>query len=151
MESIRLSVHLFVCPCVWFCMDDISSTVQPCNLVWWCIIMNKNWFTIFIVKVTVKAYITKMGLFLHLLNFRSVCNQTWFDSQCVLWKNWMTAFKVKVAVKAQNVSECLSGYLLNHRTFCCQTCYDYAASKARVSFRKIGSLSSMSRSQQKLI
>ena len=40
----------------------------------------KNWFTIFSVKVTVRAYIIKIWLFLlYLLNCWSVCNQTWFD------------------------------------------------------------------------
>ena len=56
------------------------------NLVWWCIIMRrcvlqKNWFTIFNVKVTVRAYIIKILLFLlYLLNCWSVCNQTWCGS-----------------------------------------------------------------------
>ena len=51
------------------------------NLVWWCIVMRrcmmwKNWFTIFNVKVTAKAYIIK--IWLYRLNCWSVCNQTWF-------------------------------------------------------------------------
>ena len=56
------------------------------NLVWWCIIlrwgvMQKNWFTVFNVKVTARAYIIKIWLFvLYLLNCWSVCNQTWFGS-----------------------------------------------------------------------
>ena len=56
------------------------------NLVWWCIItrrcvMGKNWFIIFSVKVTARAYLIKIWLFLlYLLNCWSVCNQTWFDS-----------------------------------------------------------------------
>ena len=43
--------------------------------------MRKNWFTIFNVKVTVRAYIIKIWLFsLYLLSWWSVCNQTWFYS-----------------------------------------------------------------------
>ena len=43
-------------------------------------VMKKNWFTIFNVKVTARAYITKIWLFLLcLLNFWSVCRQTWFN------------------------------------------------------------------------
>ena len=36
-------IRLSICPCVRFCPDDISWTVQPflINLVWWCIIMRK--------------------------------------------------------------------------------------------------------------
>ena len=55
------------------------------NLVWWCSIMSqsviqkKNWFTVFHVKVTARAYIIRMWLFLlYLLNCWSVCNQTFF-------------------------------------------------------------------------
>ena len=44
-------------------------------------VLRKDWFTMFNVEVTVKAYITKIWLFLlHLLNCWSVCNQTGFDS-----------------------------------------------------------------------
>ena len=56
------------------------------NLVWLCSIISqnvlqKNWFTVFNVKVTARAYIIKILLFLlYLLNCWSVCNQTWFDS-----------------------------------------------------------------------
>ena len=43
--------------------------------------MQKNWFAVFSVKVTARAYIIKILLFLlYLLNCWSVCNQTWFDS-----------------------------------------------------------------------
>ena len=56
------------------------------NLIWWCIIMRqcvmqKNCFIIFNFKVTARAYIIKIWLFLlNLLNCWSVCNKTWFDS-----------------------------------------------------------------------
>ena len=56
------------------------------NLVWLFSIisqsvMQNKWFTVFSVKVTVRAYIIKTWLFLlYLLNCWSVCNQTWFDS-----------------------------------------------------------------------
>ena len=41
----------------------------------------KKWLAAFNVKVTARAYIIKMWLFLHyLLNCWSICNQTWFGS-----------------------------------------------------------------------
>ena len=58
-----------------------------------------------------------------ILNRRSACNQTWFDStpvisRSVLWNNWIDLFKVRVRGEAQSVSDCSSGwYLLNRRTF----------------------------------
>ena len=90
----------------------ISSEPQDIllpNLVWLCSVisqnvMQKNWFTVFSVKVTVRAYIIKIWLFLlYLLKCWSVCNQTWFDSTAswasfVLWKNGITAVKVKMLV-----------------------------------------------------
>ena len=64
--------------------------------------------------------------------------------ECSVEKNGITAFEVKVTVKVQNVSECLSGRdLLNHRIFCYQTWYGNTASLAKVSCRKIGSISSI--------
>ena len=43
--------------------------------------MQKNWFTILNVMVTVRVYIIKVWLFLLcLVNCWSVCNQTWFDN-----------------------------------------------------------------------
>ena len=84
-QRFKMSVNVFP--------DDIfffPPCVQPFflipNLVWWCIIMSqcvmqKNWFTIFNVKVTARIYIIKIWLYLlYLLNCWSVCNQTWFDS-----------------------------------------------------------------------
>ena len=80
-----------LCLSVWLCPLSISWTTQPCsfflpNLVWCCVlmrrcVMRKKWFPIFNVKVTVRAYIIKIWLFLLcLLNCCSVCNQTWFNS-----------------------------------------------------------------------
>ena len=44
-------------------------------------VMQKNRFIVFNVKVTARAYIIKIWLFLlYLLNYLSVCHQTWFDS-----------------------------------------------------------------------
>ena len=66
-------VWMIFSPCVSLCLLNISLTAQPfflifflvSNLVWWCIIMrqrvlHKNWFTIFNVKVTARAYIIKI-------------------------------------------------------------------------------------------
>ena len=67
----------------------ISSELQIIlfpNSVWlWSImsqsVKQKNWFSVFNVKVTMRAYTTEIRLFLLcLLNCWSVCNQTWFDS-----------------------------------------------------------------------
>ena len=78
-------------------------------------VMQKNWFTVFIVKVTARAYLIKIWLFLlYLLNCWSICYQTWFDSTAslagvsILWRKYITAFKVRVTVKVQNASECVS-------------------------------------------
>ena len=117
------------------------------NLVWSCSIISqsviqKNWFTVFDVKVTASAYTIKIWLFLlYVLNCWSVWTKLGLIVQhyklAVLWKNRMTAFKVKVTAKVQNVSECLSGwYLLNRRSCWCQTWYGNAASWARVWYRK---------------
>ena len=64
-------------------------------------------FIVFNVKVTARAYIIKILLFLlYLLNSLSVCNQTVFSiiSWSVLWKNGIAAFKVKDTANVYNVS-----------------------------------------------
>ena len=46
--------------------------------------MQKKWFTVFNIKVTARAYVIKIWLFLlYLLKCWSVCNQTWFDSTAI--------------------------------------------------------------------
>ena len=107
---------------VWMISSEPQNILSP-NLVWLCsimiqIVVQKNWFSIFNVKVTARAYIIQIWLFvLYLLNCWLQPNLIWYysiTSQSVQWKNWITAFKVKVTAKVQNVSECLSGwYLLN--------------------------------------
>ena len=106
-------------------LSELLIPWQP-NLVWWYIIISqsatqKNWFIVFYVKVTVRAYIIKIWLFLlYLLNCWSVCN----------------------------VDECFSGwYLLNHRTFCDQIWYGDAASWARVMWKILLLLLLLSRSR----
>ena len=110
------------------------------NLVWryiimrQCVMLQKNWFTIFNVKVTARAYIIVIWLFLlYTLSCWSFATSlVWqysITSRSVVWKNGITAFMVEVTAEVQNVSEYLSGqYLLNHRTFCYQTWFGYAAS-----------------------
>ena len=69
-------------------------------------------------------------------------------SQSVLWRNWIVVFKVQIIAKLQNVNECLPRqYLLNRCTFYHLTLYGDTSSWARMSFKKIGLLSSRSRSQ----
>ena len=80
--------RLSFCPYVWFCPDDISWSIQPFltklgMVVYYyeAIVIQKNCFTNLNVKVTVRAYIIKIWLYLlYLLNCWSICNQTLFDS-----------------------------------------------------------------------
>ena len=68
----------------------IPSVILLLNVVWLCSIMSQsdmqeNWFTVFNVKVTARAYIIKIWLFLlYLKNDWSIWNQTWFGST-TLW------------------------------------------------------------------
>ena len=82
--------RLCVCPCVWILSGQYLLNYSLCckllpNLVWWYIVMvwnvmQKNWFAISKVKVTARAYVIKVWLFLlYPLNFWSACNQIWFD------------------------------------------------------------------------
>ena len=72
------------------------------NLVWLCSIisqsvMQKNWFTVFNVKVTARTYM-KFGL---------IVQQ--YKQECPVQKNGITTLKVKVTAKVQNVNKYLSG------------------------------------------
>ena len=80
------------CVCLSMCMcPDFVQTISPehfsllqPNLLWCCIIMRwsvlrKNWFGIFKIKFTSRAYMIKIWLFtLYLLDLWSICNQTSF-------------------------------------------------------------------------
>ena len=88
--------------------------------------MQKNWFIVFNVKVTLSGYIIKIRLFLlYLLNSWSVWNS--IVSWSVLLKNGITVFKDKVTVKVQNVTISKFGMVMQHHElechaeFCC--CY----------------------------
>ena len=82
-------ITLSICLSVRFCQiisPELPHRFEP-NLVLWCIIRSqivsqkKNWFPIVNVKVTVRAYIIKIWLFLlYLPNCWSGCNQTRFGS-----------------------------------------------------------------------
>ena len=65
----------------------------------------------------------------------------------ILWRNWIVVSKVKVTAKFQNGNECLSRYFLNHWYFYYQTWYGDVSLWARSSVKRIGLLSSRSRSQ----
>ena len=88
LDLLRLSFRPSVCPRVRVCPDDISWTARPFLTELGMVVyyresefMQKNWFTIVIVKVTARAYMINIWLFLlYLLNCWSVCNQTWFCS-----------------------------------------------------------------------
>ena len=69
----KMSVNVFlddvfsVCPIISVHYLLNHSTIFLPNWIWWCIIMKqcimqKNWFTIFSVKVTARAYIIKIWL-----------------------------------------------------------------------------------------
>ena len=71
---------------------------------------------------------------------------------CLVKKLDYLEHQVKVSAKVQYVNMCLSTqYLLNQQKMCCLTWYCNVLSWARVSCKKIGLLSSRSRSQQGLI
>ena len=106
------------------------------NLVWLCSIViqnvvQKNWFTVFSVKVTARTFIIKIWLFL--LYFWTA---DWFATklglivqyhkpECPVEK-WITAFKVKVTAKVHFVTK--FGLVMQHHepkscgTFC-YCCY----------------------------
>ena len=109
-------------------------------------VMQKNWFSVFNVKITARSSIIKIWLFLlYLLTCWSACNQTWFDSTALkarvsCWKIGLLhsgsrsqqRFKMSVNVCPDDVlSMCpivSTQYLLNHSTIFYQTWYGYAAS-----------------------
>ena len=81
-------ITLSICLSVRFCQiisPELPHRFEP-NLVLWCIIMRwramqKDWITIFKVKVTARAYIFKIWLFWQcLLNCLPVCNQIWYNN-----------------------------------------------------------------------
>ena len=115
----------------------------------------KNWLAVFKVRVTARAYIVRIWLFLlHLLHCWPFCSQSWFDGafshagvSCE--KKRISVFKVKppkVTVKIQNVHACLTGqHLLNLLLpNLVQWCVIMNQSE------KTGLLFSMSRSQRRL-
>ena len=140
----------------------------------------EKWFTVFNVKVTASAFIIKMLLFLlYLLHCWSVCNQTWFEST-VSWagvpcgtkpnKPMVVQHQNPVCVQGQGYSEgskCQWMYVRMIFSLCVRSCplnifwtlshffnqtwYGGVVSWGDVSCGKIGSLSSMSRSQRGLM
>ena len=71
-------------------------------------------------------------------------------SRTVFWKDWIAVLKIQVTANVINFNECSSGrYLLDGWTFCKQTWNNDASSKAGVSRKKIGLLSSKSQSRSK--
>ena len=68
----------------------------------------KIWVAVFEGKVTVRAYIVWIWMFLlHLLNCFSFCNQTYFDgtsskTECLVKNYWSALFMVKVFLSCKN-------------------------------------------------
>ena len=127
----------FVCVCLSICSSvgvsnpvllgspELFNHFLP-NLVWRCVIMRwcvfrKNWFTLFDVSVTARAYIIKIWLFLLcLLDCWSVCNQIWFDSEKTNFS--FAIFKIKVRARAHMIKIWpFLWYLVNCGSFCHQT------------------------------
>ena len=82
-------VRLSVCSSVRLSDRVLSISPEQLNLpnpVWWCFTTRqrvmrekkKKMFTIFNIKVTARAYKKRDFFLLYLLNWWSVCNQTWF-------------------------------------------------------------------------
>ena len=128
--------------------------------------MQKNWLPVFNVKVTVRAYIIKILLFLLcLLNCWSVCNQTLFDCTASYAgvscgkKGLLCSrsrsnrrFKMSVHVCFDDIfSMCLiisAQYILNCSTiFFLPNLVWWCIIMRQCVLQKIGSLSSMSRLQ----
>ena len=92
MLSFCPSVVLSMCRIMstWYLLNCSTFFSLP-NLVWWCIIkrwrvIKENWFTIFSVKVTARAYVIKIWIFLWYLQICwSVCSQTLFDTSTTSW------------------------------------------------------------------
>ena len=126
--------------------DNISWTIQTfvtkLGMVVYC---HELEFHIFKVKITVRAFITKIRLFrLYLLNFLPICNQTKAD-YAASWA-WMSCeildccvyFKVKIIAKVWYANKCLSRwYLPNYLIFSNHIWYDGVLSWVRVSCRII--------------
>ena len=141
--------------CQWMFVQMMSSEPQNIllsNLVWLCSIMSqsvvqKNWFSVFKVRVTARAYIIKIWLFLQYLN----------DSFCYIFGTAVPiAIKLGLIVQhcklecVEKLDYCIYGqghsegsicqwmtvwYLLISRIFCYQTWYGDAAWWAIMSFR----------------
>ena len=90
------------------------------NLVWWCIIMSqialqKDWFAVFKIKVTMKDHVIKIWLSSSELLILLRLNLVWWHiikSWIVLWKDWTVLlwsrsqkrFKIPVNVHLDNTS-----------------------------------------------
>ena len=77
------------------------------------------WLAVFNVKVTARAYMIKIWLFLlYLLNCWSLCNQTWFDSLNSL--SWFSPAVI------ENAAGYFSAHILpynHHPSICCHIYY----------------------------
>ena len=101
------------CPCVRSLSGRyLLSRWTFCNQTWyggmvlsWTgVSCEKIWCAIFKIKVTARAYIINLWLFLrYLLKFRSVCNQTWFDGTSPLTR--VSCEKLDCCVQGQGHSK----------------------------------------------
>ena len=126
-------------------------------------VMQKNWFIVFNVKVTARAYIIKIWLSVvpSKLLVRMQPNMVWYYSiisQSALWKSGITAFRSRSQGRFKmSVNVCQDDISWVTELFSYQIWYGDAASWVRVSCRKCSSLllllllTSRSRSQWGLI
>ena len=132
------------------------------KLVLWCIIISwsviqKDWFAIFKVKFTARAYMIRIWWFLlYLLNCWSICYHTWFDSTLSLTKAHMSFEEIGLLCsrsRSQQILKCqwmfVQSVSLNSWAFYYQTWYSNASARARVSSKKMDWLSSRTRSKSK--
>ena len=124
------------------CLDDIPWTIHPfvtklgMVVLYHERVMRKNWFAVFKVKVTARAYIIRMWLLLSELLTLSQLNLVWYYI-LLCWS--VTYRKVDYCVQKQGRSETskvndfVSGQcFLNYCTVYYQTWYNDVSSWARV-------------------
>ena len=135
---------------VWMIFSE-SQNILLSNLVWWCSIMRQivMWkslffcfvFAVFKVKVTARAHMIKIWLFLlYFLNCWFRGNQTWSDdtsSEARVSYDKIGLLLSGSRSQGRSKCSCLSRWcLLTHQTFCFQTWYCDASLGVGVSCKK---------------
>ena len=140
---------------------ELLNLLLP-NLAWWCtitsqIVFQKDWFAVFMVKVTIKDHIIKVSLSYISSEVLILWQLSLVRWRIIIKSGLSCEKKLDYCVQDQGHSEgsrfsCLSRwYLLNQQAFCFQTWYYDASSWVGVSCKKINLLLSRSRSLRELI